>query len=433
MTTEAQILTLMRAAIDEARRSVPEDKNIHPRVGAVISDEYGSVVVSAFRGESGKGDHAEFLAISKAREKGITDFSSMILFATLEPCTHRSRGKTPCAQRIVEAGFQKVYIGALDPNPKISGHGEMYLRDKLFGNVERFPGALILELSEINSDFNELFRKSHLPSNSFYAKVRVTDFVLNDLRAAGLEIDTIPAESDFSVDDLIAYVCSIGAFGNRNEIADRVRSARAQAFDQKYYLYTYEYDLRKLGSRWRLELPAIMKKRFNIYDMPKRDVLNIGIGNGLEGVGLLENCENLICCDIASESLRVAQQRLPKATMIANSAETLENIDASSQDIYISLRTYQSALFDVRQAIRQAYRVLRPGGIVIISAASGYISEDDNSVVRGLVLHGTTAVDESRPHEIIKEIRYHLHKLRFDEVGVHSGKAEEYVFAKKRR
>ena len=53
---------------------------------------------------------------------------------TLEPCSHI--GKTgSCAEFIVQAGFKNIIIGAVDPNPKVSGRGIEILRNNKI-NVE---------------------------------------------------------------------------------------------------------------------------------------------------------------------------------------------------------------------------------------------------------------------------------------------------------
>lgn len=48
----------MRLAIEEAKQSKPEDKRVHPFVGAVVVRE-GRVLASACRGAMVPGDHAE--------------------------------------------------------------------------------------------------------------------------------------------------------------------------------------------------------------------------------------------------------------------------------------------------------------------------------------------------------------------------------------
>lgn len=431
MISEERLRELMELTISESEKSVSEDESIHPMVGAVITDEFGQVIVKAHRGERGKGDHAEFIAISKAKEAGFSNFEDAVIFATLEPCTHRGHDKTACAERIVNAGFRQVYIGTLDPNPVIVGHGETYLRNRIGITVERFPSDLERQIRKINKDFCELFISSHLPSNSLYLTVRVSDTILRKLHSTGVSIKYLPSDSEYTLRDLAAYIIGKGKFVSKNskEILTFLEDARATAFDEKYCNYTYENDARRIEERWKKEFQGIMK-RFHIYDYPKKRLLNVGIGNGIEGIGLFDNCENFIGVDIAPESLKYAQSRFPRATFYQNSAETLENIESASQEIYVSFRTYQSSFFDIHESIRQAYRVLMPGGIIVISIANAYLEGD--TFIKGLLPHGSKMVDQEQAHELLSFIRKNLIRMSFEDIGVHSGKAEEYLFARKR-
>ena len=116
----------MQMAIDEARKSVPEgDGRTHPRVGVVVVKD-GLVIATAHRGELKAGEHAEFTALEgKCSEELL---AGVTVYTTLEPCVVRSPPKTPCAHRLIERKVARVVIGMLDPNPKISGKGQLALR-----------------------------------------------------------------------------------------------------------------------------------------------------------------------------------------------------------------------------------------------------------------------------------------------------------------
>jgi pyrimidine deaminase RibD-like protein len=113
-----------RLAIEEARKSVPEDDRVHPRVGAVIVKD-GRVLATAHRGEILQ-CHAEYLAL----EKKLADVSlaGATVYTTLEPCTSRKHPKVPCAIRLAERKVARVVIGMLDPDDRISGRGQRALR-----------------------------------------------------------------------------------------------------------------------------------------------------------------------------------------------------------------------------------------------------------------------------------------------------------------
>ena len=150
-------LDLMREAIAEAKKSRPEADHV-PYVGAILTDSSGEILHRAHRGERGSGDHAEFILLSKAKEAG-TDLASTVLFVTLEPCTRRGLGKIPCAVRIANEGIRRIFIGTLDPNPHITGHGEMFLSEHM--KVELFPWRLReLESTEFRPTFCPSFWQS---------------------------------------------------------------------------------------------------------------------------------------------------------------------------------------------------------------------------------------------------------------------------------
>ena len=96
----------------------------NPCVGALLVRD-GCIMAEGWHREYG-GPHAEVEAIADARRKGV-DPARCELYVTLEPCNHT--GKTPpCTQAILEAGIERVVIGARDPNPDVAGSGAEFLR-----------------------------------------------------------------------------------------------------------------------------------------------------------------------------------------------------------------------------------------------------------------------------------------------------------------
>ncbi len=143
---------LMRMAIDNGKNSVSEDGKLSPKVGAAIFKD-GQILGTAFRGQLGEGDHAEYTLFEKVL-KGV-DVSGATLFTTLEPCTHRNNHK-PCSDWIIEKGIKHVYIGYLDPNPKIYNNGCRKLKEAGI-EISYFPRILREEIISDNSDFIKQF------------------------------------------------------------------------------------------------------------------------------------------------------------------------------------------------------------------------------------------------------------------------------------
>lgn len=144
---------LMQRAIQQAQRCSPEDERPHPKVGVVVARD-DRVVATAFRGERGLGDHAEFTALDKKLARKI--LAGATVYTTLEPCTTRNHPKVPCAQRLIDRRVKRVVVGMLDPNPAISGKGLLRLREAGVA-IELFPTDLMAEIEDLNRDF----RRAH--------------------------------------------------------------------------------------------------------------------------------------------------------------------------------------------------------------------------------------------------------------------------------
>lgn len=111
----------MRLAIELAKKGLGRTSP-NPMVGCVVvRDE--KIMARGFHERYG-GFHAERNALMSCPE----DVTGADLYVTLEPCCHQ--GKTPpCTDIIVERGIGRVFIGAMDPNPKVAGNGARILRE----------------------------------------------------------------------------------------------------------------------------------------------------------------------------------------------------------------------------------------------------------------------------------------------------------------
>lgn len=139
----------MALAVEQSRRCISEPGRSSPRVGAVVAKD-GIVLGAAFRGELAPGEHAEFTLLER-KLKDAT-LAGATLFTTLEPCTSRGHPKIPCADRIVERRISTVHVGVLDPNPKITGQGQLHLRAAGI-TVTHFLPEFVPVIEELNRDF----------------------------------------------------------------------------------------------------------------------------------------------------------------------------------------------------------------------------------------------------------------------------------------
>ena len=104
----------------------------NPHVGCVLVR--GGAVVGEGHTQPAGGNHAEIEALraAGAAAQGST------AYITLEPCAHHGR-TPPCADALVTAGVERVFVAIEDPNPRVSGGGFARLRE---AGVEVHVGLL---------------------------------------------------------------------------------------------------------------------------------------------------------------------------------------------------------------------------------------------------------------------------------------------------
>jgi diaminohydroxyphosphoribosylaminopyrimidine deaminase/5-amino-6-(5-phosphoribosylamino)uracil reductase len=143
---KADDLKFMRAALREAERGLGHTSP-NPAVGAVIV-RGGKIVARGFHRKAGQ-PHAEIEALRALKEPELARGAT--LYVTLEPCS--THGRTPpCVEAILRAGFARVVIGAIDPNPAHAGRGVGLLRA---GKVKVTTGVLEAECRALNVAFNK--------------------------------------------------------------------------------------------------------------------------------------------------------------------------------------------------------------------------------------------------------------------------------------
>ena len=128
----------------------------NPMVGAVIVHE-GRIIGEGWHRRYG-GPHAEVNAVRSVRPEDEALLPHSTIYVSLEPCSHW--GKTPpCAELLVEKGFQRVVVGCLDPNEKVAGRGIARLRE---AGAEVVVGVLEEECRQLNRKFMT-FHTLHRP------------------------------------------------------------------------------------------------------------------------------------------------------------------------------------------------------------------------------------------------------------------------------
>lgn len=124
----------------------------NPMVGALIV-RGDRIIAEGWHSRYG-GPHAEATALAACRE----DPAGATLYVTLEPCCHRGGGKhnPPCTQAILNAGIRRVVVARPDPNPRVSGGGIAFLRER---GIRVDTGVRELPAAELNRVYETLIRR----------------------------------------------------------------------------------------------------------------------------------------------------------------------------------------------------------------------------------------------------------------------------------
>lgn len=176
MPLNAKDETLLLRALELARQGVGLSSP-NPCVGALLTDDHGNEIASAFHTYAGK-KHAEVLAMEQAGARG----RGATLYINLEPCSHTGRTGA-CADAVIAAGIKRVVAAMADPNPQVAGKG-----------FERLRGAgIVVDMAE-----GEAATAAHCLNESF-AKYIAHHTPLVTLKA-GMTLDgkiaPPPGESD---------------------------------------------------------------------------------------------------------------------------------------------------------------------------------------------------------------------------------------------
>lgn len=272
---------------------------------------------------------------------------------------------------------------------------------------------------------------SKLSLDNFYAKYDIISFLKEEIKNnLNIDLSNIELTSSISLTDLES-IC-IGRGKKNKDFHEILSNIREKYFTLKYLNYDYDNDLRGIIPYWSTEVIDIFNRLY--IDIRSCIVMDVGIGNGLEVPYLFKQVRKLIGVDISGPMLKKVKEKFPLIRSVHNSAEDLNEIDTNYVDVYISLRTFQSSLFYIAQALREMQRVLKPKGIVILSIANGFVNKIDNEkkIVRGLLIPGSkNLTDKNTPFRIANGILEKLNETGFENTGIMSEKTDIYIWGQK--
>ena len=201
-------------AVAEAHKSIAEDDGEpHPYVGAVVVKN-GVVLATGYRGETGKGRHAEYCALRKLNDDvDKVDLSGCTVYTTLEPCsTRRSPAKTPCTERLINAKAARVVYGLADKDVSVYGHSSLV---EASIEVWLFPNDLMRELVTLNKGWSDSLRlkKGFPPPNDTSPIANVSYYKLGTSMLDNTHFYVHPpkdAGGFFTVEDTFKNVLAYG-------------------------------------------------------------------------------------------------------------------------------------------------------------------------------------------------------------------------------
>jgi SAM-dependent methyltransferase/nucleoside phosphorylase len=273
---------------------------------------------------------------------------------------------------------------------------------------------------------------TEIPETHFYVRKAGTNYFRARLQSdLGVDLPLEQPSRPRTIGALAALLCPL-LDRPRSEVIEYLDGVRANYFEDKYLDYTYDHDLRSLLPGWAIEVKEIIRGELNMR-LSGLDVLDVGIGNGLEIAPLFDSPASVVGVDVSERLLKAAKKRAPAIKTICTTAESLVGVDSRSVDLYVSLRTYMSRMFDSTRALEQAIRVLRPDGGILLSIADGYLVDQNTysrRLLRGLKVPSSDAVDSEEPHRIAQRLRRKLWDFGFEDVGYVSAATDVYIWGR---
>jgi len=252
----------------------------------------------------------------------------------------------------------------------------------------------------------------------------IPQIVQNELSQKNINIENIIFEDELTINDLELFCRNVYAPRvGHSQIHDYIKDARATAYTIKYADPKEDektIDIKEIKlpdlKQWHVYLSDLLLDR-KIDDLNALDILDVGIGNGHAYQNFFKNIR-FSAVDISDKALDYAKKIFANGVnFYNNAAEELHNIKTRTIDLYLSLRTFQSTLLDKRMALHEAYRVLKPGGIVLISIPIMFV-KSNGEVLQGLIPPGSEEPTMEYAEIVVKRIEHLMKTLNFKDVRV---------------
>lgn len=388
------------------------------RVGVVLVSDRNELICSAYSGESDK--NSWYLALMRKVQR-LNCVTARSIYLTIN--TVSSENIFDLSLVLSKIRISEIFVGL--PDPKLTRYD---VSDPIVtrNNIHRYPDELQKEILKQNSCFF-CDSKQSIKYNNYYSENRISKLVIKELKLKGFNVSTADISANRKEESLSSLICK--RYGIKySEGISTVHRAIAKAFDNKYGIYDYSKDARSVMLDWKKTFMTFYES-LTKKSMSTINILNVGVGDGREAVELFSDCLHVTFVDIAKNGLEKIKTQLPLSTIINSGAVELSNIPSKSYDLYVSLRTYNSAFFDIKNAIFEAHRVLKANALIIISIANGFSCSESHSIIPGLLIPETEFVDIYRGLDTAKIIQTEFYKLGFKNIRLFPTNTELYLSA----
>lgn len=390
----------------------------HLRVGAVLVSKKGELICSAFAGQEG---HVSWCSILLQKIRQLKVSTAQSLFLTVN--TLATPTTFDLNNLLKKIRINEIYVGLPDPSLTCYLENDPIVA---LSHIYRYPDQMQCRILEQNRCYFKASKQS-LKYSPYYSENRISNLVINTLAQKGLVVSKEELNVNKQESSLASLLCT--KFGI--EYAEAVRTvhgAISKAFNSKYGTYKYSDDARSLDLNWKENFKSFYKMS-SVLPISTHTILNVGVGSGHEAIALFSDCPHITFVDIAQAGLEHIKKKLPLSKTLIASADDLSPIPNNIFDLYISLRTYNSSFFNIKKALLEAHRILKPNAIIIISVANGFLCPERHSIIPGLIIKGTDFVDIYRGMDMVKLIYSELVQLKFENIQFYPTNTEIFLSA----
>ncbi|MBC6356724.1 methyltransferase domain-containing protein [Lactobacillus helsingborgensis] len=387
----------------------------------IINNE-NKLICSSYTGKNGNLSWVEGLS---QRENKFSDISSCSLFVTIN--TLDSNDRFDISKIIDSFPINKIYIGLPDPSLTSYFPNDPFFQQK---NLYRYPEDLQKVILNDNLSFYDKSMQN-IQAVPLYYKNSISKSVINELEANGLTISAKELREN-NTNELLATLISQKYNLDYSSCFKKINGIVSSVFNQKYGSYSYSNDSRLLDNSWiTIFKELILKQTQDKNFLTEANIVNVGVGGGNEAQLLFSNGSNITFIDIAQDGLKKVKKKFPAAKTVMSSATDLHFLPNQSQDLYVSLRTFNSSFFDMKRATREAFRILKDKSPIIISIANGFLNKIPPRIISGLILPGTKFVDIYRGFDTCNFLSSFFKRIGFKDVQIVPTNTEIFLSAVK--